>query len=430
VYLYIFETIPNELIFINRESNTFMKSFDIPSVYKSDFISQLKEKRRLKDKLKKDFSPTILDFKHVQLIIARHFGFCYGVENAVEIAYKALGENPNKRVFLLSEMIHNPIVNQDLLDRGMKFLMDTAGNKIIPFGSLTPADVVIVPAFGTTVELQAELKAQGIDPYTYDTTCPFVEKVWNRSTQISERGYSVIIHGKPSHEETRATFSHSKEAGFSLIINDMAEAILLSQYIKKEKEKNQFYVDFAGRYSVGFDPELHLVRFGVVNQTTMLASETQAIANYLKDVLVDYYKLNEVQIPNHFASTRDTLCYATNDNQDATHALLQHDADFAIVIGGYNSSNTSHLVELLEPKLPTFFISNHTNINETGSISHFDLHLKAEKISDLPNIENSKIKIIVTCGASCPDATVEITIRQILNIYEHEYDLERALEMV
>jgi 4-hydroxy-3-methylbut-2-en-1-yl diphosphate reductase len=290
--------------------------------------------------------------------------------------------------------------------------------------------VVIVPAFGTTVELQAELTAQGINPYTYDTTCPFVEKVWNRSTQISERGYSVIIHGKPSHEETRATFSHSKEAGNSLIINDMSEAILLSQYIKKEKSKEEFYIDFAGRFSTGFDPEFHLSRFGVVNQTTMLASETQAIANYLKDVLVDYYKLNTDQAPNHFASTRDTLCYATNDNQDATHALLQQQADYAIVIGGYNSSNTTHLVELLETKLPTFFISSHKNIVGEGSISHFDIHEHIEKISDLPSTENSKIKIIVTCGASCPDATVEITIRQILNIYEHEYDLDSKLETV
>jgi 4-hydroxy-3-methylbut-2-en-1-yl diphosphate reductase len=407
-----------------------MKSFDIPSVYKSNFISSLKEKRRLRDKLKKDFSPTILDFEHVQLIIARHFGFCYGVENAVEIAYKALDENPNKRVFLLSEMIHNPIVNQDLLERGMKFLMDTSGNNLIPFDTLTPADVVIVPAFGTTVELQAELTAQGINAYTYDTTCPFVEKVWNRSAQISERGYSVIIHGKPSHEETRATFSHSKETGHSLIINDMEEAVLLSKYIKKLKTKDQFYVDFTGRYSLGFDPELHLSRFGVVNQTTMLASETQAIANFLKDALVDQYQLTEEQAPNHFASTRDTLCYATNDNQDATHALLKQDADFAIVIGGYNSSNTTHLVELLEPKLPTFFIASHTNITEENKIKHFDIHSHLEKTSDLPKTENSKLKIIVTCGASCPDATVEITIRQLLNIYEQEYDLESKLEMV
>ncbi len=407
-----------------------MKSFDIPSVYKSDFISKLKEKRRLKDKLKKDFSPTILDFEHVQLIIARHFGFCYGVENAVEIAYKALDENPDKQVYLLGEMIHNPTVNLDLLERGMKFLMDTSGRKLIPFDTLKPDDVVIVPAFGTTVELQAELTALGINPYAYDTTCPFVEKVWNRSTQISERGYSVIIHGKPSHEETRATFSHSKEAGFSLIINDMAEAQLLAKYIKKEKSKEAFYIDFANRYSEGFDPEVHLSKFGVVNQTTMLASDTQAIANYLKATLVDHYALNEEQIPGHFASTRDTLCYATNDNQDATHALLKEQADFAVVIGGYNSSNTTHLVELLEPKLPTYFISNYTNISETGSVLHYDIHLHVEHSSQLPTVSTEKIKIIVTCGASCPDATVDKTIIRLLNRYEKQFDLDRMLELI
>ncbi len=407
-----------------------MKSFDIPSVYKSDFISKLKEKRRLKDKLKKDFSPTILDFEHVQLIIARHFGFCYGVENAVEIAYKALAENPDKRVFLLGEMIHNPTVNQDLLERGMQFLMDTSGNKLIPFESLTPADVVIVPAFGTTVELQAELTAQGINPYSYDTTCPFVEKVWNRATQISERGYSVIIHGKPSHEETRATFSHSKEAGFSLIINDMEEAKLLASYIKKEKTKEQFYIDFANRFSPGFDPEIHLEKFGVVNQTTMLASDTQAIANYLKEVLTDYYKLTEELSPSHFASTRDTLCYATNDNQDATHALLKQSADFAIVIGGYNSSNTTHLVELLESQLPTYFISNFTNISDSGEILHYNIHSHQEKTDQLPLNTNQKTKIIVTCGASCPDATVDSTIRQLLDMYEKQYDLDSKLQLI
>lgn len=407
-----------------------MKSFDIPSVYKSDFISNLKEKRRLKDKLKKDFSPTVLNFEHVQLIIARHFGFCYGVENAVEIAYKALDENPNKRVYLLGEMIHNPIVNQDLLERGMQFLMDTSGNKLIPFESLTPDDVVIVPAFGTTLELQAELTAQGINPYSYDTTCPFVEKVWNRSTQISERGYAVIIHGKPSHEETRATFSHSKEAGFSLIINDMEDAQLLAKYIKKEKSKESFYVDFADRYSEGFDPDIHLSKFGVVNQTTMLASDTQAIANYLKAALVAHYALSEEQTPGHFASTRDTLCYATNDNQDATHALLKEQADFAVIIGGYNSSNTTHLVELLEPQLPTYFISNSTNISETGNVAHYDIHTHLEKTSQLPSLSVEKLKIIVTCGASCPDATVDNAIHRILNLYEEHYDLHSQLDLL
>jgi 4-hydroxy-3-methylbut-2-en-1-yl diphosphate reductase len=407
-----------------------MKSFDIPSAYKSSFISQLKEIRRQKDKLKKDFSPSILTFQNTEIILARHFGFCYGVENAVEIAYKALAENPNKRVFLLSEMIHNPIVNQDLLERGMKFLMDTKGNILIPFESLTADDIVIVPAFGTTVELQNQLDKHGINPYAYDTTCPFVEKVWNRSTQISERGYSVIIHGKPSHEETRATFSHSKEAGNTLIINDIIEARLLAKYIKKEIPSSRFFIDFKDRYSKGFDPELHLQRFGVVNQTTMLAAETQEIANYLKGILAEVYKVEGEALAVHFASTRDTLCYATNDNQDATHALLGLDADFAIVVGGYNSSNTTHLVELLEPKLPTYFISDASKISKDRSINHFDIHKKTENVDLLPKSQDKNQKIIITCGASCPDATVEATIIKILDMYEDNFDLENSLSQI
>jgi 4-hydroxy-3-methylbut-2-en-1-yl diphosphate reductase len=404
-----------------------MKSFDIPATYKSSFISRLKEIRRQRDKLKKDFSPTVLSFSNLNLIVARHFGFCYGVENAVEIAYRALSENPDRQVYLLSEMIHNPIVNQDLLERGIKFLMNTAGERLIPFESISSKDVVIVPAFGTTVEIQNELDALGINPYSYDTTCPFVEKVWNKAEQIGQRGYTVIIHGKPSHEETRATFSHSKENAQSIIVNDLSEAKKLSPYIRKEKSKEQFYIDFAGRYSKGFDPDLHLIRFGVVNQTTMLASETQEIANYLKQQLVELHNLTDVQIPAYFASTRDTLCYATNDNQEATLALFNQNAHFAIVIGGYNSSNTSHLVELLETKFSTYFISDETKFSDLN-IQHFDIHKGEELSSPFPVIENPSI--IVTCGASCPDATVEAVIKKILLIYNIDADFDKILEQV
>ena len=231
-----------------------MKTFEIPQIYRSTIISGIKEKRRVKDKLKKDFSPTILDFEHVKILLARHFGFCYGVENAVEIAYSVLNENEGKRIFLLSEMIHNPEVNADLLSRGVKFLMDTKGNKLDAFYDLKPSDIVIVPGFGTTLELQNELSALGIDSYKYDTTCPFVEKVWNRAQQIGERGFSVIVHGKPNHEETRATFSHSQENSPTIVIKDMLEAILLAAYIRKEKSSEEFYQEFSGRFSKGFDP--------------------------------------------------------------------------------------------------------------------------------------------------------------------------------
>jgi 4-hydroxy-3-methylbut-2-en-1-yl diphosphate reductase len=395
-----------------------MKTFEIPEIYKSNFIGKIKEQRRLKDKLKKDFSPTRLDFGKLEILIARHFGFCYGVENAVEIAYKTLEENKDKRIFLLSEMIHNPDVNNDLLSRGVKFLMDTEGNRLINFDQLTAKDIVIVPAFGTTIELQNELKALGIDPYQYDTTCPFVEKVWNRAAQIGERGYTIIVHGKPSHEETRATFSHSQQKAKTLIINDMAEAIVLAKYIKKELSSESFFKTFEGRYSQGFNPEFDLDKFGVVNQTTMLAAETQAIADFLKQTIVEAKKLDADLTQNHFASTRDTLCYATNDNQDATYELLKNKADIAIVVGGYNSSNTQHLVELLEQKLPTYFINSAQKLMDKDNVSHFDLHKKLEKITLNYLPKNIKPRIILTCGASCPDSIVETVLLKLLSFYD------------
>ncbi|MEY3818868.1 MAG: hypothetical protein RLZZ425_323, partial [Bacteroidota bacterium] len=186
-----------------------MKSFEIPSFYRSPLISAVKEKRKSDDKLKKDFTPTQLNFGAVEIYLARHFGFCYGVENAIEIAFKTVQENPSKRIFLLSEMIHNPQVNADLQSKGIRFIMDTVGKMIIDWSELTSDDIVIIPAFGTTLETEAKLKSIGINPLQYNTTCPFVEKVWNRSEQIGKKGYTIIIHGKPKHEETRATFSHS-----------------------------------------------------------------------------------------------------------------------------------------------------------------------------------------------------------------------------
>jgi 4-hydroxy-3-methylbut-2-enyl diphosphate reductase len=403
-----------------------MKTFDIPLKYKSPVITQIKETRRAKDKLKRDFKPTVLAFERVTVLVARHFGFCYGVENAVEIAYRTLQENKDKRVFLLSEMIHNPDVNADLLAEGVQFLMDTQGKRLIDFDTLTPEDIVIVPAFGTTLEIQAELSARGIDPYRYDTTCPFVEKVWNRANQIGERGYTVVVHGKPNHEETRATFSHSTSAANTLVIKDIHEARELALFIRKEKPASEFYDMFAGRYSEGFDPELHLDRLGVVNQTTMLASETQEIANYLKGVLVEKNGLEEQTVAQHFASTKDTLCYATNDNQDATLALLEEVADLAIVVGGYNSSNTSHLVELLEEKVPTYFIKSASGIRSGEEILHF--HGGREVVSTGFLGNKAHPRIILTCGASCPDAVVEEVLVRLLEQFGENENLPSVLE--
>lgn len=390
-----------------------MKQFTIPFTYRSPLITAIKNARREQDKMKKDFTPTILDLGDVQIHLARHFGFCYGVENAIEIAFKTIEENPGKRIFLLSEMIHNPQVNADLQQRGVSFLQDTKGNMLIPFDELTADDVVIIPAFGTTLVIEERINAIGISTKKYNTTCPFVEKVWNRGDQIAKKNYSVVVHGKPTHEETRATFSHAAKVTPTVIVNDMAEAIELSKYITGEKKTAQFYEEFDGRFSEGFNPEKDLQRIGVINQTTMLASDTQAIADFLKMVMVEKYNLTESNIAERFADTRDTLCYATNDNQSSIYGLLEQEADFAIVVGGYNSSNTSHLVELCEQKLTTYFINGADKITENNSIFHYELHTHEEiETNDFLPIDRP-VKILISSGASCPDAMVEAVIEKI-----------------
>lgn len=391
-----------------------MKQFSIPFTYRSPIISSIKEKRKQADRLKKDFSPTLLDFGPLQIYLARHFGFCYGVENAIEIAFRTVDENPGKRIFLLSEMIHNPKVNADLQERGVQFLQDTKGQQLIPFDSLTKDDIVLIPAFGTTIPIETQLRAIGIRIEQYDTTCPFVEKVWNRSEQIAQKNYTVVVHGKPTHEETRATFSHAAQHTPTVVVNDMKETELLADYIRGELPAGQFYTDFAGRYSEGFDVTQHLQRIGVVNQTTMLASDTQAIADYLKAVMMEKYQLTATSIPERFADTRDTLCYATNDNQTAVYGLLETAADLAIVVGGYKSSNTSHLVELCEMKLPTYYIDSANRIANDGSIDHYNFHRHEEKttVDFLP--QHRPVKILMTSGASCPDALVEEVMMKLV----------------
>jgi 4-hydroxy-3-methylbut-2-enyl diphosphate reductase len=393
-----------------------MKQFTIPFTYRSPLISAIKEKRKLADKMKKDFSPTLLDFGDIRIYLARHFGFCYGVENAIEIAFRTVDENPGKRIFLLSEMIHNPKVNEDLRKKGVDFLQDTYGNEIIPFSSLDKNDIVLIPAFGTTIAIEEKLKAIGIAIEKYNTTCPFVEKVWNRSEQIAAKDYTVIVHGKPTHEETRATFSHAAANTPTVVVNDMKETMLLSQYITGALPPDQFYIDFKGRYAEGFDASKDFERIGVVNQTTMLASDTQAIADYLKQVMVDKYKLTDNNISERFADTRDTLCYATNDNQSAVYGMLEQPADLAIVVGGFNSSNTSHLVELCEEQLPTYYIDSAERIHAIDHISHFYFHEKKliESHSFLP--EKRPVSVLMTSGASCPDAVVEQVIRKLLKV--------------
>jgi 4-hydroxy-3-methylbut-2-enyl diphosphate reductase len=404
-----------------------MKSFNVPSHYRSHLINAIKQKRKDEDKMKKDFSPTRLQLGSLEVIVARHFGFCYGVENAIEIAFRAIDENPTKRIFLLSEMIHNPNVNADLIARGVRFIMDTSGKMLISWEELNADDIVIIPAFGTTIEMEQLLRSKGIEPTSYETTCPFVEKVWNRAEKIGKDGYTIIVHGKPKHEETRATFSHSTVHTPTLVIKDMAEAEVLAQYIVGVKSPEEFYSQFKGQFSEGFDVQRDLQRIGVVNQTTMLASETQAIADYLKSVILNHYGVEAGNETEHFAEARDTLCYATNDNQSAVQGMLQQQADFALVVGGYNSSNTSHLVELCEEKLPTYYIKDEYCLLNDKLIAHFDWRQHTEEMTTdfIPQKEN--LKIMVTSGASCPDALVERVIERLAELTANPFDIEALL---
>ncbi|HYG19808.1 MAG TPA: 4-hydroxy-3-methylbut-2-enyl diphosphate reductase [Ohtaekwangia sp.] len=403
-----------------------MKKFEIPAYYRSSITGKIKEFRRVKDLRKQDFSPTLLDFGPVQFYLARHFGFCYGVENAIEISYRALEENPSTRVFLLSQMIHNQEVNSDLLGRGVRFIMDTDGTQLIPWDELTANDIVIIPAFGTTLEIEARLNAIGLEVQRYNTTCPFVEKVWNRSEKLGNDNYTVIIHGKPRHEETRATFSHAAAGAPAVIVRDIADAQVLGEYIHGRIDRGKLDETFSGKVSGGFNPDRDLHRVGVVNQTTMLATETQAIADYFRQVMIEKYGADSLK--EHFADTRDTLCYATNDNQDATYQLLETDADIAIVVGGYNSSNTSHIVELCERKFPTYFINAEGEIKSKSEIQHFNFHSKKRTITSPFLPDKNPVKIILTSGASCPDTLVDRVMLRILEFFTGTKPVEDLLK--
>lgn len=400
-----------------------MKAFDIPEIYKSEFITSIKKGRQENDRMKRDFMPSILDFGKVRIHLARHFGFCYGVENAIEIAYAAINENPGKRIFLLSEIIHNSHVNLALQENGVRFIMDTAGKQLIPWEEINAEDVIIIPAFGTTLEMESILKNKGIKQIYYKSKCPFVEKVWTRVSQIADSDYTVIVHGQPDHEETRATFSHSKSVAPSLIIKDMAEALLLADFMMNRRPVTDFPEVFRNRYSEGFDATQDLNRIGVVNQTTLLASDTQDIADFLLKTVKEKHSLTESNTSQHFANMKDTLCYATNDNQSAVINMLLMDADLAIVVGGYNSSNSSHLVELCEEKLPTYFISSSDSMVSDQEISHWDIHSRELKttFSYLPAKE--PVVVHLTSGASCPDILIENVIRKLLSYYNLSIDL-------
>ncbi|MEX2640821.1 MAG: 4-hydroxy-3-methylbut-2-enyl diphosphate reductase [Balneolales bacterium] len=402
------------------------KKFDIPYIYKSSIIAKVKESNQVLDPMKKDLTPSVLDFGAVRFLIPRHFGFCYGVENAIDIAYRAVEQHPGKNIYLLSEMIHNPAVNKDLQKRGVRFLFETGGREIIPIASLREDDIVIVPAFGTTLDIQEKLAAQGIDAYRYDTTCPFVVKVWKRGIQLGEKGNALVIHGKHRHEETRATFSQTATRAPVVVVLNPGEARILSDIMLEKRPLEDFERYFKDKATPGFNPRTDLGKFGVINQTTMLASETREVMEILRQATIEKY--GEAEIEEHFADTADTLCYATNENQSATLGLLKESADLALVVGGYNSSNTMHLVELLETRFPTYHIRDASEIKSEDELCHFNQWEKEVKQTRgwLPQ-STSPLTVAITSGASCPDALVDDVILKIVSYMEECRDIEQAL---
>ena len=402
------------------------RQFDIPIFYKSPIITRVKKARGISDPLKRDLLPSTLDFGPVRFVLARHFGFCFGVENAIEIAYKTLDAHPERRIFFLSEMIHNPVVNGDLQDRGVRFIFAPSGEQLVPWEKLVAEDIVVVPAFGTTLEIQKELENRGIDPYTYNTTCPFVEKVWKRSVQLGEAGYTVVVHGRAKHEETRATFSHSTRGSPTVVVLDLKEARILGDIITGTLGSGAFLENFGQKCSPGFDPDRHLKRIGVVNQTTMLASETREISEVLRRALADRY--GDDRTGEHYADTSDTLCYATNENQNATNELVRQGADLALILGGYNSSNTTHIVELCEERMPAYFIKDAEEILSASRIRHFVPKKRKVETSDTWLPQKRPVDIALSSGASCPDAVMDEVLIRVLSFFEKTQSLDRVLE--
>jgi 4-hydroxy-3-methylbut-2-enyl diphosphate reductase len=395
-------------------------------MYKSPIIRKVKEATKITDPMKKDLEPTTLDFGPVQFYVPRFFGFCYGVENAIDIAYRAVEEHSDKNIYLLSEMIHNPTVNEDLLAKGVQFLFDTDGTERIPISSLNSDDIVIVPAFGTTVEIQEELQKVGIDPYEFNTTCPFVEKVWKRGKQLGKKEYSLVVHGKHRHEETRATFSQSAQHSAVVVVLNPEEAKVLAEIMTEKRPLSDFDEHFAHKATPGFNPLEDLKRFGVINQTTMLATETQEVMEILREAAIQ--KFGESDILEHFADTSDTLCYATNENQSATLALAEMDADIALVVGGYNSSNTMHLVEILEHSFPTYHVRDAGELHGPEEIIHFDQWKKEIlQTKDWLDIAKNPVRIAITSGASCPDVLVDEVMLKVLSYFEGTKEVDDVI---
>lgn len=369
---------------------------------------------------------SVVSIGNTTVRLARDFGFCYGVERAIDLAYAARRVFADRRVYLLGEIIHNPEVNRQLTDMGIVSIPISQQEEEV--AKLTNEDVVIVPAFGAETKLMNIISSRGC--LVVDTTCGDVMSVWKRVRNYAKTSFTSIIHGKASHEETRATSSRAlgdDGTGHYLVVLTLADVDYVCDFIRRGGDKAAFYERFKGAdaYSAGFDPEQHLLRVGVANQTTMLKSETEEIQRRLQKAVED----RDGPGSKNF-QVFDTICGATQERQDSLFGLLQQPLDILLVVGGYNSSNTTHLVEIGEKQLPTFFIRTAECLTSLEQIVHFDLHLKAEKTSYSGKLASQEpITIGITAGASCPNNLIEDTLLRVFALRDVEAADVRAAVM-
>lgn len=428
---------------VERERNHGIYSQDpiARDLYQSRLCEAIKAMHRTHERSASH--PAKLDFGAVHYIIPSHFGFCLGVKNAIERAYETLAENPGRRVFMLSELIHNPFVNDDLLRRGLRFLQTDKGRPFTTAGALaqpgdsaalrwdtlTGDDIVIIPAFGATDEDKKRLIRKGIRVAQYDATCMLVEKVWKAARSFGRDGFSVIIHGKSEHEETKATFSNSRRFAPSLIIRSLAEARLLGELILNPSPAA--LAGFVDRFKClatpGFDPMRHLLRIAVVNQTTLLMNETVEIIDYFRSIYRQKYGEAEGDAHVGGSGKKDTLCYATQVNQDALSQALAAPLDAAFVIGGQNSSNTYQLFRLCERTLGNraYFIQSEENIRSRDDVQHYVFpvatasHTSRMERRSFPD-GGDPVRVLITGGASCPDGLIQQVISRINALFPQE----------
>lgn len=351
----------------------------------------------------------VATFGDVTVRLAKQFGFCYGVERAIDLAYAARKVFADRNLFLVGEIIHNPDVNAQLASMGIRTL--TGPCKLADIDRLSPEDVVIIPAFGAEVAVQERIKARGCQ--IVDTTCGDVMSVWKRVRQYADDGVTSVIHGKAGHEETRATSSRARAAGGGrghfVVVYDLAEADLVCDYIRGRGERTAFLDKFRHSVSDGFDPDLHLGKVGVANQTTMLRSETEEVQRRIREAVT----ARDGSDGNF--RVFDTICGATQERQDALKELLAQPPDLMLVVGGYNSSNTTHLADMGKERVPTYFILNAACLESSGRIRHFDTQRQLET-EDHDWLPSGPVTVGITAGASCPSNLIEDVLRRLMEL--------------